>query len=173
MQHKFSPSSKLFVQSNVYGVIAFYKFSNEYASISQEIDLSLITNFGIEFSLDENYLLVESIEKEIAIYHIDSFDNLAIINSKKTLIPSPSERLGSLQLNSRGEVLFAPLNTPYLGKIEFKSDTIKWTKQGYYLSDGRNSYFGTPNFNASYFYYTSIYFAYHEHRWSHMYEFTE
>jgi hypothetical protein len=172
MQIKFSPSSKFFTTSNhLTAGVTISKFDNESAILSSDLSIYVIKNFGIAFSPNEDHLLVESIEKEIAIYDIDSFDKWAVINSKKTLIPSPNERLGSLQLNNNGEVLFARLNTPYLGKINFEEDTITWNKQGYYLGTNRKSYFGLPNFNASYFYTPSIDFAYTEDCWGHSYRF--
>jgi len=162
---KFSPDGKYLAyvsEGNDY--IEIFKFDNITGLISEPLIIPTpgrYFNYGIEFSLNSNYIYVSEYKnKTIHRYNLKNYNENEIKKSEELLIKdNEATFIGAIQLAPDGNIYFARYKSKFLGKIEnIDSTDTKVTLNGVYLGnsfDGFSAY-GLPNIVQSYFLFKSF-----------------
>jgi len=162
---KFSPDGKYLAyvsEGNDY--IEIFKFDNMTGLISEPLIIPTpgrYFNYGIEFSLNSNYIYVSEYKnKTIHRYNLKNYNQNEIKKSEELIIKdSESAYIGAIQIAPDGNIYFARYKSKYLGKIlNIDSANVKAILNGVYLGnavDGFSSY-GLPNIVQSYFLFKSF-----------------
>jgi gliding motility-associated-like protein len=145
---------------NYNGIVEIVDFDDSTGQFSNPITINTINDpYGIEFSPDGTKLYVSSRSLgNIYQFNLAAGSANDIINSK-ILIGSSSSQVGALQIALNGKIYVAR-NAGYLGVIENPNTSgagSDYIDNGIFLK-GKNSKFGLPTFNQSYFYNPDFYF---------------
>lgn len=153
---KVSPNGKkiAYAINSYYGVVEILDFNDSTGMISNPVTCTSIKDpYGIEFSPDGTKLYVTSrAYKEIYEFFLDAGSPTEILNSMVKVATS-SAQLGAMQVAIDGKIYVAR-EDKYLGIINSPNafgSACKYSDKGFYLA-GKDSKFGLPTFNQSYFY---------------------
>ena len=153
---KASPNGKKLAIAiqNYNGTVEMLDFDDSTGVVSNPITVNnFIDPYGIEFSPDGTKLFVTSRSRgEIYQFFLEAGTNQDIINSM-ILVGTSASQIGAMQVAIDAKIYVAR-NDKYLGVFHNPNaygSATNYSDNGVYLA-GKNSKFGLPTFNQSYFY---------------------
>lgn len=153
---KVSPNGKklAWAMTNYSGIVEILDFDDSTGVVSNPISCNTIKDpYGIEFSPDGTKLYVSSRSfKEIYEFFLDA-GSPSLVLSSLVKVATGTAQLGAMQVAIDGRIYVAR-EDKYLGIINSPNAYgagCKYVDKAFYLA-GKDSKFGLPTFNQSYFY---------------------
>ncbi len=162
-QIKFNSNGTILASPTWYlNKIDLFKFDNLTGIISNEINLDILYNYGVEFSQNGKKLYITNRFGQLYQYDLTIWNKDSIILSEKIITNKGVKKLSALQLATNGKIYWSNYDSLYIAAIEEpnkKGDSCKLSFRSINLSNNKLKT-GFPTLNQSYFYTPAINYNY-------------